>query len=267
MIPRRRVLAGLAASALPFQARAEDMPADLTSGEILETATGEALTFTDLLDRLEQADTILIGERHGFAPHQDRVALILEELALRGRFPTLALEMLEPAQMPALDTYRKNNPEYVGGLGAALNWSESGWPSWHFYEPIFRAAFRAKLDILAADMPREEQRRIDRIGRTGFFPEQSLADYWKPIVRDTQCNDTAEVWIRNVTVRQVIRDMHMADVISAARSASIMVVGYRHMAPISTLVSAAVSLGLGTSEDADPTFVWDLGAAEAPSAC
>lgn len=238
MIPRRRVLAGLAACALPFPARAED----LTGGEILETATGKALSFTDLLDRLEQADTILIGERHGFAPHQDRVALILEELALRGRFPTLALEMLEPAQMPALDTYRQENPEYVGGLGAALNWSESGWPSWHFYEPIFRAAFRAKLEIVAAD-------RDDGAPR----PAQStslpvLEEYWRALLQTGYCLNPSEPLTADRARTQAFRDITFAG--HLARRNTLALVGRDHIAPLSTWLRP--SGGLTTLRFSDP---------------
>ena len=262
-LSRRAVLFGLAAASFPAPMRAQG----LAEGEIVDTATGKALGFQDLIDRLEQADTILIGERHGFAPHQDRVALILEELALRGRFPTLALEMLEPAQMAALEAYRKENPEYVGALGVALDWANSGWPAWHFYEPIFRTAFRAKLEIVAADLPREKQREIDRFGREEMTADPELLEYWQPIVRGIQCNEIGDTWIRNVTVRQVLRDQYMADVINSTPSASITVVGHRHLVPLSKLLGTTVTIGLGTLEGSAPTYVWDLGPAEVHSAC
>ncbi|WP_299727529.1 ChaN family lipoprotein [uncultured Tateyamaria sp.] len=267
MISRRTFLSGTAASALPLRAWTED----LTSGDIIETATGKTLGFQELLDQLEQADTILIGERHGFAPHQNLVALILEELALRGRFPTLALEMLEPAQMPALEAYRADNPEYVGALGAALDWANTGWPAWSFYEPIFRAAFRAKLDVVAADLPREEQRDIDQNGE--IVPSQFswLIDYWKPIVASIQCNPISDRWIENVATRQTVRDRHISAMIVQAHSPLVALVGNRHMEPIEKLLTArestATTVGLGMLDGYTPGFLWHDASAQGPSNC
>ncbi|MFL4470137.1 ChaN family lipoprotein [Tateyamaria armeniaca] len=216
------------------------------------------------MDRLEQAETILIGERHGFAPHQNRVALILEELALRGRFPTLALEMLEPAQMPALETYRADNPEYVGGLGAALNWSETGWPAWSFYEPVFRAAFRAKLEVMAADLPKEEQRLIRRTGETSLDYSQIAYEEWIKSIAEALCLDPSSKFVRHEALRQIARDQHIANSIDSVPGHAVLVAGGEHIRSdrvIGALGKQAETLGF-MPDQASHThydYVWKQG--------
>lgn len=257
MITRRTFLSVAAAMALPLRATAED----LTSGEIIETATGKVLGFHELIDRLEQADTILIGERHGFAPHQDRVALILEELALRGRFPTLALEMLEPAQMPALEAYRADNPEYVGGLGAALNWSETGWPAWSFYEPIFRAAFRAKLGIVAAEAEPESDFVHLTSDSSGIPFNDAAENHWREVLLRQHCGRQDEGQIAARIDQEIRRDRSMIATMKTVGHPKILLVGVQHMETIELGLSqrSTISIAFDGRGPNDGDFQFNFG--------
>ncbi|MEM6478565.1 MAG: hypothetical protein AAF647_05915, partial [Pseudomonadota bacterium] len=65
-------------------------PKDLID-RVWDPARASFLTIRDLIDTLADSEIILVGERHGFAAHQERVAFLIKALADRGRYPTLAL--------------------------------------------------------------------------------------------------------------------------------------------------------------------------------
>lgn len=243
---RRTLLTSLSALAVPAILRAQDQPAE----DITDTATGKKLSVRDLIDRLEQADIILIGERHGFAPHQDREAFILQALAERGRYPTLALEMLEPAQEPVIEAYRKENPEYARGLGIALDWSNTGWPAWSFYEPVFQAAFTARLDIRAADLPRDEQRRIEREGTPDRPDDMSIIESWQDSMMKAHCGLIDEDRAFRLALKQWKRDQNMADV--ASRRDVVLIAGRTHIEKLDVSAHTNRSIKLSFADKNEP---------------
>lgn len=219
-LTRRALLAGvattLAAPALgQIKGAFDKIGPDADLGDLIDQVWDPkrqaVITVRELIDQLEQAPIILIGERHGFAPHQDREAFILKALADRGRYPTLALEMLEPAQEPIIEAYRARNPEYARGLGIALDWANSGWPDWSFYEPVFDAAFVAKLPIVGADLTDQDEtielRNSDLL---------ILEKFWFDHANIGHCYTLSENEAARMARTQVVRDVHFSEVVSQA---------------------------------------------------
>jgi uncharacterized iron-regulated protein len=179
---------------------------------VWDVKANAAITVGELVKRLAAAEAILLGERHGHVAHQSRAAFLIAALADRERYPALALEMLEPRQAIIVDRYRREEPEYSGRLGAALQWWDTGWPSWVFYEPIFSAAFTAKLPLIAADLPRAEQDRIER-SSTDTPPDAAIYTSWKASMKAAHCNLIEEDRLSRVATLQWRRDQAMADAV------------------------------------------------------
>lgn len=180
--------------------------------KIWDTAKARFVTPAELVTVLSRAGIVIVGERHGHMPHQERTAFLLNALADRERYPALALEMLEPRQAVLINRYRRDEPEYAGRLGSAMQWYDTGWPSWAFYEPIFQAAFMAKLPILAADLPRSEQERIER---TGLETPPSSGDdaalaSWRVSMKSAHCDMIDDDRLKRVAELQWARDAAMA---------------------------------------------------------
>ena len=237
-ITRRALLAGAGAlAAVPTFAqvplprfRPETSPETFEgTGPITEAATGRALNARELIDRLAEAPIVLIGERHGYQPHQERTAFVLQALADRGRYPTLALEMLEPLQSLAVEAYRRRNPEYARGLAAELDWASSGWPAWHYYEPIFEAAFAAKLPVRGIDMPESEQDRILAEGIEARPAEPAILDYWRDNMRRAHRGLIDDERVERLALLQWRRDVGFAEHAAAVEGPVVVLVGRAHL--------------------------------------
>ncbi len=186
-------------------------------GKIWDAQAGRFLVASQLIDRLVESDILVIGERHGLELHQQREAFILAALADRGRYPRVVLEMLDPERFAALELYRREHPEYSAGLGAALQWWDSGWPDWRFYAPVFDVAFKAKLPLAAGDLSQEDQ----EAAKTRFAGERTPRkiqrspgfQHWHAATEASHCGlieaDRLEILAR----LQMARDQAMADAV------------------------------------------------------
>lgn len=188
-------------------------------GKIWDVEGKRFLVVSQLIDRLETADTLVIGERHGLALHQQREAFILAALADRGLYPQLVLEMLDPERSAALEQYRRDHPEYSAGLGAALQWWDSGWPDWSFYAPVFDLAFKAKLPLLAGDLSQADQ----EAAKARFAAEPSTRalrrspgyKHWHDATEASHCGLIEAERLAVITRLQMARDQAMAQALLA----------------------------------------------------
>ena len=86
----------------------------------------------EIPDAARQAQVVVLGEQHDNFDHHARQAEWVADLQ-----PTaLVFEMLTPAQAANATIDWANQAE----LDAAIGWSNSAWPSFDMYFPIFAAA-------------------------------------------------------------------------------------------------------------------------------
>ncbi len=215
------VVIGLAAWSASCSAQTSNPPSappatveHALSNKIWRASDGQLVTVGDLVGALAKADVILVGERHGHRPHQDRVVFLLEALADRGRYPALAMEMLEPEQAEKIARFRVKEPEYSTRLGAELEWHKTGWPSWVHYDPIFSVAFTAKLPILAADLAKAEQQRIETSAPEAAA-DPAITDSWRASMKAAHCDLIEPDRLERVTSLQWQRDRAMAGAVRA----------------------------------------------------
>lgn len=112
-----------------------------------------ALENGKILHRFKDADYILIGEKHDNAEHHKVQQALLEKLV--NEDDTVVFEMLKSKQQSIIDQYQTGKVRFED-LPAELNWEKSGWGSWDFYGPLFRAVNENKGKILAGSVGRKD---------------------------------------------------------------------------------------------------------------
>lgn len=97
----------------------------------------------------EGAEIVFLGEQHDNPAHHARQSELVAEMAPSA----LVFEMLTPDQAAAATPAARSDE---ASLEAAFAWSQSGWPDFSLYWPIFAAAPEAA--IYGAAVPREAAR-------------------------------------------------------------------------------------------------------------
>jgi uncharacterized iron-regulated protein len=87
---------------------------------------------------VKQADIVLLGEQHDNASHHLEQARFAREIAPKA----LVFEMLTAVQVEAAQDVDRRD---AAALDQAFGWSDSGWPAFEIYAPIFAAAPDAAL--------------------------------------------------------------------------------------------------------------------------
>ncbi|HSR71547.1 MAG TPA: ChaN family lipoprotein [Kiloniellales bacterium] len=193
------------------------------TGRIWRPGAGLFVTPEKAIGRLATVTFRLLGETHDNPDHHRLQGWAIERLAARGLLPAVAFEMLTPEQAPALAAHRAARPGDVTGLETALAWSESGWPAWPLYEPVFRAALEARLPILPANLSRERIRAVVREGAAAVLGAEeaaalgidgplpaALEDALRAELVESHCGQLPESLAARMVEAQRTRDARMA---------------------------------------------------------
>jgi uncharacterized iron-regulated protein len=192
---------------------------------------GPAKTTPDkLIEKLAEADYVLLGEIHDNPDHHRLQAWIIGRLAQKGRRPVVAFEMIDAGQEEALRAYLARSDASADGLGAALKWKQHGWPAWTMYKPVAEAALKASRAgagpaILSAGGPAREMVRavsrgnlhalipksdLERLGLNRKLPEALAADL-KEELFETHCRLMPREAMAPLVSVQRLRDASFAD--------------------------------------------------------
>lgn len=158
---------------------------------------------------------VLLGEVHdNAAQHALRLAAF-EALLARGARPVLAMEQFDRDKQPVIDRLLAQNPKteadaLITAAGGA------GW-HWPHYQPFISAALKHGLPIVAANVGRDEARRVMREGlaATGFsaeVPAELLAQQALGI-EASHCGMLDAATAGRMALAQVARDQFMARVL------------------------------------------------------
>ncbi len=174
---------------------------------------------SDALPPLTQP-LLLLGEVHDNAiQHAERLRAF-EALLARGARPALALEQLDRERQGAIDALfaagARPTADAVIAAGAPNGGQGGGW-NWDFYRPFITAALKAGLPIVAANVSREDARRVMREGLAplGFdaaVPPEVLARHSADIVA-SHCGMVDAAMAGRMALAQVARDQFMAQVL------------------------------------------------------
>jgi uncharacterized iron-regulated protein len=175
-----------------------------------------------LVDQLQRARFVLLGERHDNADHHRLQAEIVRALVRRGRRPAVAFEMFTTDDAPRLARQLAAAPRDADGLAEAVEWARSGWPPWAMYRPIVQAALEAGLPVVAANLSATLTRSLRSQGRAALAPataaELGLEAPLPPEIqaelqaelRRAHCGQGAEATLERMALIQRARDAQMA---------------------------------------------------------
>ncbi len=152
-------------------------PAAAQSGRpVWDSAAGTFITVETMLDRLDDAEVVYVGETHtDFAHHLAQLA-VLESMQERNRSLVMGWEMFHSSQQPLLDAYTYGQLTEVEWLDA-IYWAETWGHAYPYYEPLLDFARDEGVRIFGLNAPRTVVRGV-RIEGEENLPED-LA-WWLP---------------------------------------------------------------------------------------
>lgn len=158
---------------------------------------------------------VLLGEVHDNAAQHALRLQAFRALLARGARPALALEQIDRDRQAELDALLARTPRPDADTVVAAV-GQRGW-EWSFYKPFIALALEHQLPIVAANVTRDEARRVMREGlaAAGFdaaVPEAVLAEHAREI-EDGHCGTLKADTARRMALAQVARDQFMARVV------------------------------------------------------
>lgn len=200
-------------------------------GAIVDLRSGERLSAAQLVQRLAEADYVLVGERHDNPDHHALQLWLLQALAERRSQGSLLLEMLTPEQQPAVTRaqtqLRRGEP--VEDLPTTLAWSP-GWP-WRLYGPLVSYALAQPFSLMPANLTRAEIGQIYR--EVPHLPDgestrAEVAEALRAQIVDSHCGMLPDSQVPAMLAVQQQRDRRMAARLLAAPKPTMLIAGGFH---------------------------------------
>jgi uncharacterized iron-regulated protein len=164
--------------------------------------------------KLEQP-VVLLGEVHDNAVQHALRLQAFEALLAGGARPALVMEQFDRDRQPVIDALRAQPPPpdadaLIAAAGGA------GW-EWRFYRPFVALALQHGLPIVAANVSREEARRVMAAGlQASGFDADVAPDLLRTLaadIEDSHCGLIDDATARRMALAQVARDQAMADAV------------------------------------------------------
>jgi len=214
---------------------------------------------------------VLLGEVHDNAAQHALRLQAFKALLDGSARPALAMEQLDRDKQPALNAVLAASPTPEAVIAAA------GGPSWNwdFYRPFIALALQHGLPIVAANVPRDEARRVMKEGlaATGFDPAVPAAVLQAQAadIEASHCGQLDATTAGRMALAQVARDQFMARVLQqhAARGV-VLLAGNGHVRTdvgVPLWLPPAVrqrSEAIGVLEQGDETTAFDRRVYTAP---
>ncbi|MBS7661967.1 ChaN family lipoprotein [Pseudomonas lalucatii] len=198
-------------------------------GVIRDLRSGERLAPEALVERLADAERLLVGERHDNPDHHALQLWLLRALATRREQGALLLEMLEPTQQARVDAAR-TAARLPADLPAALAW-QPGW-DWTLYGPILRHALAQPYPLRAANLARDELLAIYRRPPAlpaGAASAPAVRERLLAQLREAHCGKLPDSQLPAMLAVQQQRDRRMAEALLAAPAPSLLLAGAYHV--------------------------------------
>ena len=210
-------------------------------GRIWDVRGARFVTSDAMVRALVASRFVLLGEKHDNPDNHQVQAAVLRALLASGRRPIVAFEMLTPDEAPALARHLAAAPRDAAGLGAAVDWKNSGWPDWAYYQPIAQAALDAGVPIVPANLTPATARALAR-GQRAALPASLAARYAldRPPSADLQAALTTEIReahcghfpadrVDGMVLAQRTRDSALAESLLGGRDGGVLIAGNGHV--------------------------------------
>jgi LmbE family N-acetylglucosaminyl deacetylase/uncharacterized iron-regulated protein len=186
-----------------------------------------------LYEALEDADIVVLGETHDNRDHHRLQASLLERFLERHPQAQVAFEMLDEDRADLLKREHFATPEQ---LAAAVSWSESGWPEFASYRPIFATALEREVQLVAAHpsaahvrasmqgLPEDEARALQL---TTPLPDDQLSAQREEI-SEAHCGHAPEAMVTAMQRAQAYKDAFMARALRQLKTPAVLIAGRGH---------------------------------------
>lgn len=210
---------------------------------------------------------VLLGEVHdNLAQHALRLEAF-QALLASGVRPALAMEQFDRDKQPAIDRLLAMTPRPDADAVIAAGKGASGW-LWAQYRPFVALALQHGLPIVAANVGRDETRKIMREGlaASGFDADVPAAVLVRQAegIEASHCGLLDKPTAQRMAQAQVARDQFMAQVLQAhAERGVVLLAGNGHVRTdlgVPLWLSAAVrarSEAIGVLEQGDDSTAYD----------
>ena len=181
---------------------------------------------------------VLFGEVHDNAAQHALRLQAFEALLRTGARPALLLEQFDRERQPAIDRARASTPApdaadiILAGSGAPASDTRS-W-NWPFYQPLIALALTHELPIIAANVSRDDARRVisGGLGANGFdsvvAPE--ILRVQSAAIEGSHCGMLNSAQAQRMAGAQVARDQFMARQVEAhAQRGVVLLAGNGHV--------------------------------------
>ena len=145
--------------------------------QIIDTATGQAISLDQWSALLLQQDIIYLGEEHHNRFHIDAAMTVLRRLKAEGRVPALAMEMFGWDGQAALDQYLSGSEESREEFLAAVRWQQNWGGPYEDYEPLVLLAKEQHWSIDAMNPPKTLVRIVAKNGLAGAESDPLMAQW------------------------------------------------------------------------------------------
>lgn len=139
--------------------------------QILDLASGEAVSFSDLIDRLESFDVIFVGEVHTNAEHHLIHVQILQSLINVDPDLLIGVEFFCRDQQDLLERYFSGDMDEEAFL-ENIQWRKTWGYPYHLYRPLLLTARREGATVIGLNVRRDIVRKVAREGLAGLDEEE-----------------------------------------------------------------------------------------------
>lgn len=141
--------------------------------EIFKLPEGQKISFQQLMDDLQEARVIFIGESHDQMEHHQIQLKVLKDLLVRGRAIAVAMEMFEKWQQPILDRWSQgllSEEEFL----KEVQWEKTWGMDYQLYRFILEEAKAHHLKVIGLNVERDLVRKVAQHGIQKLAPEDKL---------------------------------------------------------------------------------------------
>lgn len=140
-------------------------------GQVVDVASGRAVTFEELIAHLSSKDLIFVGEAHDNPDHHLIQVQILQAVASRSPSLAVGMEFFQQYHQPFVDRYIQGEITEKEFL-EAVDWKKTWGFEYHLYRPLMQLAKDRKYKVLAINAPNSLVRKVARTGLKSLEPSE-----------------------------------------------------------------------------------------------
>ncbi len=201
-------------------------------GQIIDLASGAAISPAQLVEHLAAAPRVLVGEQHDNPDHHALQLWLSRELSARRAQGSVLMEMLNPNQQGKVEQAQvaSRAGAFLDDPFATLAW-QPNW-DWSLYGPLVRHELAQPYPLLSANLDRSEimqiyQQRPALAGSASTAP--AVQSQLQDDIRESHCGLLPESQIPAMLAVQQQRDRRMAERLLAAPQPAMLLAGAFHV--------------------------------------